>query len=127
MERIILDTNVVIAYFKGASGLHEKLQAVPVWCLPVTVVGELLFGAYNSTKQEENLIRYHAFVKKSEVLAIDADTADAYAQIRFQLRKAGRPIPENDIWIAATAKVNEIPLVTLDTHFEVVDGLKLFL
>ena len=127
MERIALDTNVVIGYFQGDTDLREKLQKIPVWCLPVTVVGELLFGAYNAAKQEENLIRYQAFIDRTEILGIDVSTAEAYARIRLQLKRSGRPIPENDIWIAATTISHGLPLATRDKHFNAVKGLAMYL
>ena len=59
----------------------------------------------------------------SDILPIDSLAAHAYSEIFAQLRRNGRPIPTNDIWIAAIAKANHLVLVTNDEHFKYIDGL----
>ena len=58
------------------------------------------------------------------VLKVDQYTAEIYAQIRFELKQKGRPLPDNDIWIAALARQHDLSLVTRDSHFDVVDGIQ---
>jgi tRNA(fMet)-specific endonuclease VapC len=58
------------------------------------------------------------------VLETTARTTAVYARVRHQLRAAGTPIPENDVWIAATAIEHNLPLVTRDNHFKVVEELE---
>jgi tRNA(fMet)-specific endonuclease VapC len=57
------------------------------------------------------------------VLVCDVETARHYGRVRNELRRKGRPIPENDIWIAATARQHDLILVTRDPHFDEVEGL----
>jgi tRNA(fMet)-specific endonuclease VapC len=63
-------------------------------------------------------------VSKCTVLKVDQYTAEIYAQIRFELKQKGRPLPDNDIWIAALARQHNLSLVTRDSHFNVVDGIQ---
>ena len=92
--------------------------------LPVTVCGELLFGAKNSSLSKRNEKRYKQFIETCEVLDNNLLVASAYATIRLELKKKGKPIPENDIWIAATCRVNTVPLLTRDNHFSYVPRLR---
>ena len=100
----------------------EEVQEV---FLPVIVLGEMYFGALKSQRVEENRDRIHAFAEKNIVLYADELVAQRYGVVKNMLRKKGRPIPENDIWIAAIALENNLTLVSRDDHFLAVDGLKL--
>jgi len=95
-------------------------------CLPVPVVGEVRFGACNSNRSEANLTEVDAFVAKCRVLAADAITAKVYVDVRFALKKAGKPIPENDVWIAAICATRN-DLGTADKHFSCVEGRSVML
>jgi predicted nucleic acid-binding protein len=57
-------------------------------------------------------------------LAVDGDTADRYAEVRGELKQSGRPIPSNDLWIAALARQHALPLLSRDEHFDSVPGLR---
>lgn len=92
--------------------------------LPVPVVGELRYGALNSRRSAENLAEVERLVSRCRVLDITAATADVYARLRLGLKEKGKPIPENDLWIAALCVEHEVPLVTLDGHFDVIKGLE---
>ncbi len=118
-----LDTNQAINILNGTDGTGR--WAVSLWevCLPVTVVGESLFGAINSNRIEENLAAVENLVVRSRVLPTDAMTTRAYGQIRARLKKKGTPIPENDVWIAAVCVQHAIPLATSDAHFSYIDEL----
>jgi tRNA(fMet)-specific endonuclease VapC len=91
---------------------------------PSIVLGELYYGARKSTRVPENLARIEEFAARSTVLVCDTETARRYGEIKDRLRQKGRPIPENDIWIAAIALQYELTLVARDAHFENVDDLK---
>lgn len=95
------------------------------FALPVTVAGELLFGAQNSGRPAENLQNYRSFILDTQVLLLDALATEHYAEIRLALKQQGRPIPENDMWIAAICRANDVPLLTFDKHFGYVPGLQL--
>jgi tRNA(fMet)-specific endonuclease VapC len=89
-----------------------------------TVLGELYYGARKSAHVAANLARIEQFAASVQVLNCDAATAQLYGNIRDGLRSKGRPIPENDIWIAAVALQHGLPLATRDEHFKEVDGLR---
>ena len=125
MTTVALDANIVVDVLNGKPAILELLRQFDSICLPVTVCGELLFGAKNSASRVRNEGRYQAFIASCVLLDTNALVADTYAEIRLQLKQAGRPIPENDIWIAALCVVYEVPLLSHDQHFEYVAGLEL--
>jgi tRNA(fMet)-specific endonuclease VapC len=92
--------------------------------VPCIVLGELYYGARKSTRVTENLARIDEFVTSSTVLPCDTTTAQQYGDIKNTLRAKGRPIPENEFWIAAIAMQYQLTLVARDGHFHEVDGLR---
>lgn len=119
----ILDTNAFIRL--AASDPDEALPFLQrggiVLCAPV--LGELLYGAQNSKRPEENLAAIERIRLACRFQPIDQGVCEEYGRVRARLRAAGRPIPENDVWIAATAISLGLPLVTDDRHFRYVPGL----
>lgn len=89
----------------------------------VVVLGELLYGAINSSKPEKNQQDVNKFLAHSVLMPIDEYVAIRYAKVRSSLKKIGHPIPENDIWVAATCLELHVPLLSRDGHFEHVQGL----
>lgn len=122
-NRFLLDTNAIIALQREDEAAKRLLSAATDVFVPVVAVGELYYGAYKSQRVEENRRNVAAFIASRVVLQVDADTADVYGQVKQGLRAKGRPIPENDIWIAALAIQYDLILVTNDAHFDVVDNL----
>lgn len=120
-----LDTNVAIDLLNGNVEILLNYEKFTSLYLPVTVCGELLYGAINSNNSKKNLIKYRGFISNCTILNINSAIAEKYASIRKGLKDKGTPIPENDIWIAATCIVYEIPLATSDKHFNNIEGLKL--
>lgn len=121
--RILLDSNCAIAVIAKLP-LAEDLLAENDAYLPVTAIGELYYGAYNSARREENLQRARSFAQTVTVLYCDDVTAEFYAKVRSQLKKIGRPIPQNDIWIAAIALQYDLPIASKDKHFDSIEGLE---
>lgn len=124
---VAIDTNVFIAQQKKQLSLSQKqaLAQAGAIVLPSIVVGELLFGAHNSGRPEDNLLAYRQEISRFLVLPLASEAAEHYARVRLELKSKGRPIPENDTWIAATCLAHGVPLFTLDRHFEQVSGLQL--
>ena len=121
--KVLLDTSAVIAVFaNNASVLAITSQATECF-LPSIALGELLYGAQHSSRVQDNLARIDAFCTMLSVLSCDKETAAEYGRIKNELRTKGRPIPENDIWIAAIAAQYELELLSNDEHFDHVDGL----
>ena len=121
---MILDTNGLSALVDGDAALEPVLaQAVEI-CLPVIVLGEFLFGI----RQSRDKLRYETWLDKRlpdyRILAIDETTASLYADIRLGLKEAGRPIPVNDLWIAALTRQHGSIILSRDSHFDSVPGIK---
>lgn len=122
--KVLLDTNVIIALFAGDMALSQHFAEAEV-LVSSTVLGELYYGAYKSAHAAANLSRIEQFAAAIQVLSCDDMTAQHYGQVKDRLRTKGRPIPENDIWIAAIAQQYSLSLATRDEHFKDVDGLAL--
>lgn len=125
MESIALDTNIVVDILNNKQSTIGLLKDFPVICLPIVVCGELLYGALNSKKHNTNVPLLHNFINSCSILETNILVAEQYGEIRLQLKLSGKPIPENDIWIAALCVVNEIPLFTFDKHFAFIKNLEL--
>lgn len=119
-----MDTNVVIALFAGDPAIVESLRREAAVFLCVPVLGELRYGALASARTESNLARLDDFANAVIVLPCDTETAASYAAVKFDLRKKGRPIPENDVWIASIARQHNLTLLTRDAHFREIEGLE---
>ena len=120
----LLDTNIVIAMLTGDTAIAEKMQNPYNLFLAAPVVGELYYGAQKSNKVTENFNKINAFVEEHTFLFCDLETAQWYGIIKNQLQRKGRPIPDNDIWIAAIAIQHGLILVTRDAHFDEVESLQ---
>ncbi len=121
-SRIALDTNRAITILNRADEA-QKFRDIAEVFLPVPVVGELRYGALNSQHSAANLERITRLVSRCQVLGIDTATAEVYSQARLRLKQKGRPIPENDLWIAAICIQHSLPLATSDSHFLEVEDL----
>jgi tRNA(fMet)-specific endonuclease VapC len=121
-DSIALDTSVAIAVLAGQAGALLS-QSTAEFLLPVPVVGELRYGALNSRRKTENLAEVERLVSRCRVLDITLTTAAVYAQLRLTLKEKGKPIPENDLWIGALCVEHQVPIATLDGHFDAIEGL----
>jgi predicted nucleic acid-binding protein len=124
---LILDTNAVSAFADGDIALHRVIEADADLALPTVVLGEYMFGIRDSRfrSRYESWLRAHLPVFL--VLPVGLETAERYAAIRSELKAAGRPIPSNDLWIAALAREYGFALVSRDEHFQAVRGLHLIM
>jgi tRNA(fMet)-specific endonuclease VapC len=122
--KYLLDTNIVIALFADDDVVKKRLASADEIFIPNVVIGELIYGAYKSSHAVENLARIDVFAIKNVILGCDAETARRSGEIKFSLQQKGRPIPENDIWIAAIAVQHELALASRDGHFSEVEGLQ---
>lgn len=117
--RICLDTSAYSAYFRGHRGVGELIQRAREIFLTPIVVGELLGGFRSGARLAENRALLEQFLAspRARVAAIDVETAERYSEILAHLRREGRPIPTNDVWIAASAMQHGLRVVTTDPHF----------
>jgi tRNA(fMet)-specific endonuclease VapC len=121
--RYLLDTNIVVALFAGDSTLLDRAKEADEVFVPCFVIGELYYGARRSIRVEDNVARIDEFAANNVVLACDVESARLYGEVKGKLRQKGRPIPENNIWIAATALQHKLTLISRDVHFNEVEGL----
>jgi len=121
--RYLLDTNIIIDLLAGVEAVRTRLADADEAFAPSIAIGELYYGAEKSTRPEENVGRIEQFASITTVLGCDTQTAREYGQIKNLLRARGRPIPENDLWIAAIARQHALTLVTRDKHFGDIDDL----
>ena len=121
--KFLLDTNIVIALFARDKNVQAKIAEATEVFIPSVVFGELFYGARKSGRVEVNVQRVEELIASSTVLDCDAETAQYYALVKNDLRLKGKPIPENDIWIAAVPLQHDLVLVTRDSHFHEVQNL----
>lgn len=123
--KFLLDTNIIIALLEGDAPVLSNLDKAPEVFVPAVALGELFFGAAKSGKPAENSLKIERFASGRMIVACDLDVARGYGRLKQRLRERGRPIPENDIWIAAAAKHYGMTLVTRDAHFQEVEELEI--
>jgi len=120
---VILDTNAVSALFAGDPALGEGLAGDDRHHLPVIVIGEYRYGLVRSRERGPLGRLFDLLIRESIVLPLVGETTEHYARVREELRRAGRPIPENDVWIAALSRQYELPIVSRDNHFDGIAGV----
>lgn len=121
---MILDTNALSAVADddpAAVLIFSQASSIEI---PVIVLGEYRFGIAQLRRSNEYKKWLAELIEATRVLHVDQETAVHYAKIRADLKKAGRPIPSNDLWIAAIVRQHRHPLMSLDKHFDVVPDLK---
>jgi tRNA(fMet)-specific endonuclease VapC len=121
--RALLDTSAVVGFLRGDASAAGKVGSLDEAFTSIVVIGELLYGARLSTSAETNLALVTSFASSITVLPCDRVTAEAYARLKQGLRAKGRPIPDNDLWIAATAVQHGLTLISRDAHFEGIEEL----
>ncbi len=115
---MILDTNALSAFFEGDPAIGILLRRTFRLFLPVVVLGEYRFGLLRSKKRQTIEPALDALEAVATVLAIETVTVRPYAETRDHLKRAGTPIPSNDLWIAALAIQHGLPIVSRDAHFD---------
>ena len=120
---VLFDTNAFIGWVKRDASLARVSVAWTAPAISLFTLGELRFGALKSARPEQNRATVEAARPSFLPLSPDERTADIYATVRFELRRLGKPIPENDLWIAALARQYGLVLLTRDGHFRAVPDL----
>jgi predicted nucleic acid-binding protein len=121
---VILDTNALSAVADNEPAVVRIFSHAATIELPVIVLGEYRFGIAQSRRRNEYEKWLGELIAATRVLPVDDETSGYYAQIRAELKKAGLPIPSNDLWIAALSRQHRLPLMSQDQHFDAVQGLK---
>lgn len=126
MKQILIDTNAYVAFKRGDPDSLAVLQQASQIAVNAVVLGELHSGFAVGARAAENRRELAEFLALPAVtiVPIDHDTALQYAIVYSTLRKAGTPIPTNDMWIAATALQYGLAIFSMDRHFSVVAGVR---
>ena len=126
-KAIVIDTNGYSAFKRGDSEAVRLIHSAQTVVVTSIVLGEILAGFRLGKNKETNHKELEAFLSDPKVffLAINAQTAEEYANIYLELRQKGTPIPTNDMWIGAVSRQLGIPVFTLDKHFSKIDNLKI--
>jgi len=125
--RVALDTNRLTDLFRGDTALASRLGACDEVWIPLVVLAEIKAGFYGGTEQHRNEMLLRKLLSKTTVgvLLPGRETADHYARLFVQLKRAGTPVPDNDLWIAALALEHDLQLITRDRHFRAIPQLPL--
>lgn len=123
---MILDTNALSGAADGDPGALEIIAGAERIAVPVIVLGEYRLGIAQSRHRKEYEEWLREWVAAVTVLDVDQETTYQYTKIGLELKKTCKPIPSNDLWIAALCGQHSMPLLSRDRHFDVVAGLKRF-
>jgi len=118
--KVALDTNRLTDLFQGDAALAERLGLCDEVWIPLIVLAEIKAGFLGGTERHRNEILLRKLLSKATVgiLLPDRETAEHYARLFVQLKRAGTPVPDNDLWIAALALQHDLLLITRDKHFK---------
>jgi tRNA(fMet)-specific endonuclease VapC len=127
VSRILLDTSAYSLLRLGHQAIRDAVETAELVCMCPIVLGELHsgFGAGRRRRQNEDLLRQFLDSPEVEIATMGEETSLCYAQIFGHLRQVGRPIPTNDLWIAACAMERGLQLITADAHFRHVPQIRL--
>jgi tRNA(fMet)-specific endonuclease VapC len=125
MKRILIDTNVYAAFKKNVTDAVTTFKTVEYIGVNIVVIGELLSGFMGGSKEVKNRKELDQFLDSPRVnlIQLDEETAEFYARVYWDLKRKGKPVPTNDIWVAASAMRHGLALFTYDAHFDDIDGL----
>jgi predicted nucleic acid-binding protein len=128
VRRIAIDTNIYTSFKVEDQNVIEAFRDCDLIAVDIAVIAELFTGFSLGAKEKKNREELEAFFNspRVEVLSHDLETADYYALIVKRLKAKGRPIPTNDIWIAANAMKHGLALYSSDNHFKEIEGLLLY-
>jgi len=126
MKKIVLDTNAYTRLLTGEEDVLEVIGAAGTVYMSIFVLGELYAGFAGGTKERGNRDTLNRFLLKPSVKILNAtsETAEIFGIVKQDLKKAGTPLPINDVWIAAHALETGSTIITYDGHFKKIAGLR---
>lgn len=127
MRKVLIDTNAYIQLLSGNKDLLDALADAEIVYMSVFVLGELFAGFKGGTREKKNRKILDEFLDKPVVTVLEStvETAEIFGMVKYELKKAGTPLPMNDVWIASHAIESGSVLITYDAHFEKVKGVRL--
>lgn len=128
MKKIIIDTNAYTRFLTGDEDVLDVIAAAETTYLSIFVLGELYAGFAGGTKESKNKDVLRQFLLKPTVKILNAtsETAEVFGFVKSNLRMAGTPVPINDVWIAAHGIETGSTIITYDTHFKKIAGVRLW-
>lgn len=125
MRPVLFDTNAYAAFKQGNKEMLDIIQHTAVIGISPIVLGELISGFDAGTRPQQNRDELKKFLHspRVQIYPLTSDTAHFYSQVYLSLKAKGRPIPSNDMWIAAQALEQGCMVCTYDKHFSAIDGL----
>ena len=126
MKKIILDTNAYTRLLTGEEDVLDVIGTAETVYMSIFVLGELYAGFAGGTKERGNRDTLNRFLLKPSVKILNAtsETAEVFGVLKQDLKKAGTPLPINDVWIAAHALETGSTLITYDGHFKKIAGMR---
>ena len=123
--RLLIDTNADAALRRGDRQVTDLVRSADEILMSAIVIGELLFGFRGGSRPDYNVSALRGFLAARAVkfVPVTLVTAERYALVAASLRRKGKPIPTNDLWIAAHALETGADLVSSDDHFAHVEGV----
>ena len=128
MRKIVLDTCAYTRLLAGEEDVLDAISSAETVYISVFVLGELYAGFAGGSRERENKAFLQRFLLKPAVKILNAtsETTEVFGLVKSNLKKAGTPLPINDVWIAAHAIETGSVVITYDAHFTVVSGLRLW-
>lgn len=125
MRPILMDTNAYSAFKRGHKEILDVFQYAGEIAVSPIVLGELCAGFDGGSKSKQNRAELQQFIEspRVKIYPVTSDTANFFSQVYSSLKKKGRPIPTNDMWIAAQALELGCVVCTFDAHFKEIEGL----
>lgn len=124
-NKYLLDTNIIIEVFNGNVKMADKVNSLKGFAVCTIVLGELHIGINRVRNKAKHQKMLDNFLQLCHVLNIDSETSKHYGTIMAQLHKKGKPIPTNDVWIAAVALQHGYTLITTDKHFQEISNIEI--
>ncbi len=128
MKKILLDTNGYSAFLRGDNRVMKVIANAEIVYMSVVVVAELLSGFKAGAKERQNKAWLQEFLGKITVQVIDVtmETAEIFSEIKYSLKLSGKPLPINDVWIAAQAVETGSTVITYDAHFALISKVRVW-
>jgi predicted nucleic acid-binding protein len=127
MRKILVDTNAYVSFKRNDPPAVETIRTSEYIGINIIVLGELYGGFKGGSKELENRKELEQFLDspRVDIVLMDEETAEFYAKIYWELKRKGKPVPGNDMWVAASAMRHGLALFTFDDHFKHISGLLL--
>ena len=125
MNGSLLDTNVITKLLAKDPEVISLVSKIEKFFTSIIVVGELYYAAANSSRRHDNYEKILEALSCMEIINIDNTVSMSYSEIKLDLKKTGKMIPENDIWIAACAHTYGLSVATFDRHFSFIPQINI--